>query len=667
MKNFVHIILFLLPILLAAQTENEQSIRIMQDQRLTGSLELFAKLTSGSDRERELALLAVANIQDTSAVDRVAPLLSDANPKVRSMAAFTLGMLNTPRSATLLFRRMAVEREDKCLAEILNALGMCGDQDDLKKLITQSEHFPNDWSPWVVSSIVRFANRKVRDHSATKYAASKLNDRSAVLNATYALLRINDTTVIRSVRSQLIDQLKSSSAVLRMWTAAALTALNDDGTAAALSVAGENDQDWRVRVNALRAIRNNPAARPLLLKTIADKNEHVALTAVASYDQQVKNEPALKDSTLLIGLLSSSSCLPAVKDEIRILLGKKMGERAMPLLGSWKDDRPYIAAQRIRAYGATRSEKAVPVIKEAIQQSGSSLVLIAGLEAYQSIAQRSNEQIKKDFLKTAVLLFGRNDAGISYASAIAFQDTSFSPEIRRIYLSSLITAYNGMKGESDLEPMVELLKVFAEMKDPSALPAIESGLASTDNVIRTAAEAAYTAVTDDDAPERSTDEKKGYSPFYTVKDLPMLNRFKGADVATSKGTIRITFDKEAAPFTVLNFILLAQKKFYDGLPFHRVVSNFVIQGGDPLGNGSGGPNYSIRSEVHPNARYKSGAVGMASAGKDTEGSQWFVTHCPTPHLDFRYTVFGYTPDAKVVDQIMIGDIIQRVTLVSGGK
>ncbi|MDD8019493.1 MAG: peptidylprolyl isomerase [Bacteroidota bacterium] len=142
----------------------------------------------------------------------------------------------------------------------------------------------------------------------------------------------------------------------------------------------------------------------------------------------------------------------------------------------------------------------------------------------------------------------------------------------------------------------------------------------------------------------------------------MLSRYSGAEVITSKGKIKITFAKEAAPFTTLNFIFLAQKKFYNGLSFHRVVSNFVIQGGDPLGNGSGGPGYTIRTEIHPDAQYTAGAVGMASAGKDTEGSQFFITHCPTPHLDGRYSIFGYTKDLDVVNKIMAGDRIERVVL-----
>ncbi len=655
------ILLLFLPLTLFAQSD--QQIRMLQDQRPERSKELYSFLQSGNERDRELALLALANIQDTAAVDAVAPLLSDEAPKVRSMAAFALGMINKPRCATLLFRRLSVEREEKCVTDILNAIGLCGTQDDLKKMVSQAEDYPEEWRSWLALSIARFANRKVRDISASKYAASLLKDNATVINATYALMRIGDTTVIRNNRVRLTEQLGNSSAIVRMWSASALALLNDDETIQALSKTAETDKDWRVRVNAIRALRTKSSARMIIAKAISDKNEHVSMSAVASYDQMTADEPVIADSSSMFDLLRSTATPVSVKEEIRILLARKMGERAIPLIGPWKNDNPYIAAQRVRAYGAAGSEKSIPVIKEAILQSGTSsaIVTIAGIESYQSIAQHSSDQVKKDFLKMATLMFARNDAGISYTSAMAFQDTSFSTEIRKIYCSALISAFNAMKAPADLEPMVELLKVFAEIGDSSALASVESGLSAKDNVIRRSAEKAYTAITGEDPPDRP-DAPDGYRPFYSMQDLPLLEQYKGADVTTSRGKIRITFEKEAAPFTVLNFILLARKGFYDGLSFHRVVSNFVIQGGDPLGNGSGGPNYSIRTEVHPNARFKSGGVGMASAGKDTEGSQWFITHCPTPHLDYRYTVFGYTPDAKVIDQIMIGDKIEHIVL-----
>ncbi|OGU25133.1 MAG: peptidylprolyl isomerase [Ignavibacteria bacterium GWA2_54_16] len=120
--------------------------------------------------------------------------------------------------------------------------------------------------------------------------------------------------------------------------------------------------------------------------------------------------------------------------------------------------------------------------------------------------------------------------------------------------------------------------------------------------------------------------------------------------------------KDDAPFTVLSFVKLAQKGFYDGLGFHRVVPNFVLQGGDPRGDGWGGPGYAIRSE-YSFARFGRGMVGIASAGKDTEGCQFFITHLPTPHLDGRFTVFARVVDGfDVVDRLQVGDTIEKVTI-----
>lgn len=132
---------------------------------------------------------------------------------------------------------------------------------------------------------------------------------------------------------------------------------------------------------------------------------------------------------------------------------------------------------------------------------------------------------------------------------------------------------------------------------------------------------------------------------------------------TEKGTFTINLMPEDAPLTVDNFIKLAQKNYFNGLEVHRVVPNFVMQDGDPRGDGNGGPGWSIRCEINM-LEYERGAVGMALSGKDTGGSQWFVTHSPQPHLDGGYTVFGRVNEAdmKVVDAIVRGDKIIRVKI-----
>ncbi|MCI0715128.1 MAG: peptidylprolyl isomerase [Chlorobi bacterium] len=147
--------------------------------------------------------------------------------------------------------------------------------------------------------------------------------------------------------------------------------------------------------------------------------------------------------------------------------------------------------------------------------------------------------------------------------------------------------------------------------------------------------------------------------------MEKLNEKKFASISTNKGTVKIELFPDIATFTVQNFVKLGEKGYYDNTLFHRVVPNFVIQGGDPTGTGYGGPGYSIRSEFSP-LKYDSYTVGMASSGTDTEGSQFFITHSPQPHLEGRYTLFGKVIDGfDVVDKIQIGDKIESVSFSAG--
>jgi cyclophilin family peptidyl-prolyl cis-trans isomerase len=135
-----------------------------------------------------------------------------------------------------------------------------------------------------------------------------------------------------------------------------------------------------------------------------------------------------------------------------------------------------------------------------------------------------------------------------------------------------------------------------------------------------------------------------------------------ATVETARGSFRIRLAGKAAPLTVMNFVSLAQRGYFNGVAIHRVVPNFVIQDGDPTGTGNGGPGYEIRDELNP-IEYSEGTVGMALSGPDTGGSQWFVTHAPQPHLDGIYTVFGQVIAGQdVVERIEQGDRITRILI-----
>jgi peptidyl-prolyl cis-trans isomerase B (cyclophilin B) len=139
-----------------------------------------------------------------------------------------------------------------------------------------------------------------------------------------------------------------------------------------------------------------------------------------------------------------------------------------------------------------------------------------------------------------------------------------------------------------------------------------------------------------------------------------------ATFQTSKGDIHVNLMDDVAPLTVANFVNLCQRGYYDGLTFHRVIADFMIQGGCPLGTGTGGPGYKFGDECSASVRHDApGKLSMANAGPGTNGSQFFITHVPTPWLDGKHTIFGEVQgdaDQAVVDAIAKGDTIESITI-----
>jgi len=227
----------------------------------------------------------------------------------------------------------------------------------------------------------------------------------------------------------------------------------------------------------------------------------------------------------------------------------------------------------------------------------------------------------------------------------------------------LVRALPKALSDNDLnDAAIAILDSLGKQKSPTANDAIKTALESKDiQVRRKAVELLKANGAGDFSAQIGSVETRNSTADYQ-RALSRIGKQVRATVATSKGSFVIEFNPEEAPLTVDNFVMLARKGYFNGQTVPRVVPNFVIQTGDPRGDQSGGPGYAIRCEINE-LPYKRGAVGMALSGKDTGGSQWFVTHSPQPHLDGGYTVFGTVVSGMdVVDRIVRGDTVLSISI-----
>jgi cyclophilin family peptidyl-prolyl cis-trans isomerase len=230
---------------------------------------------------------------------------------------------------------------------------------------------------------------------------------------------------------------------------------------------------------------------------------------------------------------------------------------------------------------------------------------------------------------------------------------------------SLVQAWPQAANDTLNDAAISIVDALGKQKTDAANDQLKEALKSGDPLIRRRATAALQASgAGDFSAQIGTVHTRNTDADYR-RALSRTGKNVRAVVTTSKGSFTIEFLPEAAPLTVDNFVQLAQRNYYRNITIHRVVANFVIQDGDPRGDGNGGPGYQIRCEINE-VPYDRAAVGMALSGKDTGGSQWFVTHSPQPHLDGGYTVFGrVVAGMDVVDKIVRGDIIQSIVIKQG--
>jgi cyclophilin family peptidyl-prolyl cis-trans isomerase len=223
---------------------------------------------------------------------------------------------------------------------------------------------------------------------------------------------------------------------------------------------------------------------------------------------------------------------------------------------------------------------------------------------------------------------------------------------------ALLDAYKTALGDSTYTARAAIITAVNAIEPASGRQLLQQALTGADWALRVRAAMLLReqGVADADRTIRpAISSRPAEDPAWIALLTPQFSPH--AFIETDKGTVEIELAVLDAPLTVDNFITLARKGFFNGIPIHRVVADFVVQDGDPRGDGEGSPGYTIRDELNQRP-YLRGTVGMALDWEDTGGSQFFITHSPQPHLDARYTVFGHVvAGMDVVDRLAIGDIV----------
>ena len=627
-------------------------------------------VTHPSHEVKRRAAIALGRLRDPEAVPLLVELLKSSSAAVRVEAAFSLGQLGEPYISRALLAHLAEEQDLEVRLTLIEALSKVAVDTTLDDVGAALAGLLDDDIPIVRAetalAIARLGHRGYRQTDWGARLAALLQDDGVEVRwrAAYALMRLADSSTARALRVALKDR----SPRVRMQAARALGAIHDEQAVESLVAVAHEDGDWRVRVDATTAVGKIIAAEKgeSLLERfpLQDANAHVRLAALRALGATCKRrraqDPRFENPTAVDYLRQQldqakmdSTRVVTVQEQIAaaVSLGQVLGKQAIQYLAPIAESAaPRLRAGIARALGETGAREAFPILAK-MAEDPTTLVRIAVLQSLpKTPAQRRALPIYLGVLTT----------GDAVLTAIAAQNLAADSLGRYEHAPAILAGYRKLARPIDVEAGQMIFAALAACGNPVAIPVLEEALSVPDKPFAQAAARALQKLTGKEYDEALPKETLPHSAF-TFEEIKELEGAR-AQVETDIGEFELELLPEEAPLTVLNFVRLAKRGFFDGLDIHRVVPNFVIQTGDPRGDMWGSPGYSIRSEFS-RLRYIRGTVGMASAGPDTEGCQWFITHSDQPHLDGRYTVFARVRRGmEIVDKLQVGNRLRRITI-----
>lgn len=698
MKSYT-LIIFLAALLLLSETSHylpAQSIDILQlqDQRVEATT-LIEKFKSDLfTTDRKILLRALANLGDTSSIvinEINSTFISDYNDSLKTIAAFALGQLPCMLSRNLLEEKLQITTSNIVLSKIIDALGKIGNAQDLSKVC----NVVNNKDPLVCQSVAlsigRFYKRGIKSPESITCLKKLFTLQNDSINyfIAYAFSLLRDKSLVKNCQTEIVSLTRSNQYETRMWAYQALGYLLTEEHLTSIIKALRSENIWQVKVNMINAL--NLTSKDLLLN-----NPDLTLEIAEALIREAENP---NYNLRLASIKAISNIFSPFNYNY---LKERLFQFLLEHLKTEKND--YIKGETIFALSRIFKDEVKDILFKLYLTSNITVkyYILISLQFMESIdVLETATKLVSDYVNTQNELFISKEVAIPYPlnklyggylellNAIKEKISPQSQNKVRLIFTEFLSSkdpylvdvclnalkdslflnnrsetelvlqydFNELKYPEDRDVIILMVKEFINHPSDRFLPLIQKAISFNDfDICKIVEQSNYKYII------QSPQDCSNKPIADTNKLRTILTTNYTAILQTQYGPIKIRLLSKEAPFTVLNFIELAKKGNYNNTIFHRVVPNFVIQGGDPRGNGYGGPPYFIRSEFN-DLNFNRGAVGMASDGKDTEGSQFFIMHSPYYHLDGKYTLFGFVEEGiNVVDSIGQGDTLISVTI-----
>ena len=630
----------------------------------TSSPDLAVLILDADPRIRRRAALAIGRVKERAGTALLVPVLADSDADVRAMAAFAIGLIgdaSAEASLTPLLNDAAPLVRGRA-AEALGLIGAKGAAPAIGQVAAEYAKSP------AVSAMT--------PDDETRPAAAEAE---AFKLALFALVRLNAYDPLAAA------VLNGQQAVSSWWPVAYALQRVDDPRAAPvlmtlLATTGKYTRAFAAR--GLGRAKFKPAGKPLL--ALLEPAAKSPLEVVAASIRALGQIGAADAAPTLARIAAEPGTDGNLRLEAVAALGELGGADGLPILQDlMTDEWPTMRAAALRAVAAADQENfpsvlaAIPPdthwrVRLALAETLATLPAPIAGDRLRSMLQDDDKRVVAAVLRglarmkvegigpTLIERLSDSDYGVRAAAASAIG--TLKPEGAE---TALLQTYKKAQSDLPYSGRTAVLEALANYGGTAATDGLKDALADKDWAVRVRAQELLVKL-DPSAAALPIAPAPG-QPIAPYDDESLIAPGTSPHVfiETLYGTIEFELAVLDAPQTTRNFIELVKKGYFNGLEVHRVVANFVVQDGDPRGDGGGGPGYTIRDELNDRP-YLRGTIGMALEWRDTGGSQFFIAHSPQPHLDARYTAFGHVVNGmEIVDRIKPGDVIQRIRVWNG--